>query len=74
MLMPSRRATPHDSAAYPSGLSERSTRYGANVVLGSIAFLAVLVLVNYLSARHSRRVLPVWRTYSSRKGRFPWGE
>ena len=38
-----------------SVLSERSTRYGANVVLGSVAFLAVLVLVNYLSARHSRR-------------------
>jgi ABC-type uncharacterized transport system involved in gliding motility auxiliary subunit len=36
-------------------VSERSTRYGANVIVGSLVFLAVLVLVNYLSARHSQR-------------------
>jgi ABC-type uncharacterized transport system involved in gliding motility auxiliary subunit len=36
-------------------VSERSTRYGANVLLGSVAFLAVLALVNYISTRHSHR-------------------
>jgi len=36
-------------------VSDRSTRYGANVLLGSLAFIAVLVLLNYISARHSHR-------------------
>lgn len=36
-------------------VSERSTRYGANVVISSLVFLAVLVLLNYISARHTHR-------------------
>ncbi len=36
-------------------VSERSTRYGANVLLGSFAFLAVLAIVSYLSTRHHHR-------------------
>lgn len=36
-------------------VSERSTRYGTNVVVGSLAFLGVLIVVNYLGARHSKR-------------------
>jgi ABC-type uncharacterized transport system involved in gliding motility auxiliary subunit len=37
-----------------SVVSERSTRYGANVILGSVIFVAVLALLNYLGARHSK--------------------
>ncbi len=36
-------------------VSERSTKYGVNVLVGSLAFLAALALVNYLSIRHHRR-------------------
>ncbi|HVM96073.1 MAG TPA: Gldg family protein [Candidatus Acidoferrales bacterium] len=36
-------------------VSDRSTKYGANVLVGSAVFLAVLVILNYLSARHSHR-------------------
>lgn len=36
-------------------VSERSTKYGANVLVGSVVFLAVLGLFNYLSARHHHR-------------------
>lgn len=36
-------------------VSERSTKYGANVLFSSLVFVAVLVLVNYISARHSHR-------------------
>jgi len=36
-------------------LTERSTKYGANVLVGSVVFLAVLGLLNYLSARHHHR-------------------
>jgi ABC-type uncharacterized transport system involved in gliding motility auxiliary subunit len=36
-------------------VSERSTRYGANVVLGSVLFIAVLAALNYLAYRHSHR-------------------
>lgn len=38
-----------------SVVSERSTRYGANVFVSSVVFLAVLGLVNYISTRHSHR-------------------
>jgi ABC-type uncharacterized transport system involved in gliding motility auxiliary subunit len=38
-----------------SVVSERSTRYGANVLLSSVVFLAVLGLVNYISSRHTHR-------------------
>lgn len=38
-----------------SVLSERSTRYGANVLLGSFVFLGVLGFVNYISTRHHHR-------------------
>ena len=38
-----------------SVVSERSTKYGANVVLGSVVFLGVLGLLNYLSVRHNHR-------------------
>ena len=36
-------------------VSERSTKYGANVLVGSAVFLAVLGLLNYLSTRHNHR-------------------
>jgi len=36
-------------------VSDRSTKYGANVLLGSMVFIGVLVLLNYISARHSHR-------------------
>jgi len=36
-------------------VGERSTRYGANVIVSSLVFVAILVLLNYLSARHSKR-------------------
>jgi ABC-type uncharacterized transport system involved in gliding motility auxiliary subunit len=36
-------------------VSDRSTKYGANVLLGSLVFIAVLLLLNYISARHSHR-------------------
>ena len=36
-------------------VSERSTKYGANVFVSSVVFLAILGLVNYLSIRHSHR-------------------
>jgi ABC-type uncharacterized transport system involved in gliding motility auxiliary subunit len=36
-------------------LGERSTKYGASAALYSLIFLAVLVVVNYLSARHYHR-------------------
>lgn len=38
-----------------SFLGERSTKYGANAVVYSLIFLAVLLVVNYLAARHNRR-------------------
>jgi ABC-type uncharacterized transport system involved in gliding motility auxiliary subunit len=36
-------------------LGERSTKYGANAVVYSLIFLAVLGVVNYLAARHNKR-------------------
>lgn len=36
-------------------LSERSTKYGANTILGSIVFLAILVIVNYIAAQNPVR-------------------
>ena len=36
-------------------LGERSTKYGASAALYSLIFFAVLVVVNYLSARHHHR-------------------
>ena len=36
-------------------LGERSTKYGANAVVYSLIFLAVLGIVNYLAARHNHR-------------------
>ena len=36
-------------------LGERSTKYGANAVIYSLIFLGVVVLVNYLAARHNHR-------------------
>lgn len=38
-----------------SFLGERSTKYGANAVVYSLIFLAVLAVVNYLAARHNHR-------------------
>lgn len=37
-------------------VSQRSTRYGANAIAMSLAFLGVLGVVNYLAARSDRRV------------------
>jgi ABC-type uncharacterized transport system involved in gliding motility auxiliary subunit len=36
-------------------LGERSTKYGANAVVYSLIFLAILIVVNYLAARHNHR-------------------
>jgi ABC-type uncharacterized transport system involved in gliding motility auxiliary subunit len=36
-------------------VSERSTKYGANVLVSSLVFLAILGLLNYVSIRHSHR-------------------
>jgi ABC-type uncharacterized transport system involved in gliding motility auxiliary subunit len=36
-------------------LGERSTKYGANAALYSVVFIAVLVLVNYISSRNHHR-------------------
>ena len=36
-------------------VTERSTRYGMNVLLGSAIFIAILVILNFLGARHSKR-------------------
>lgn len=36
-------------------VGERSTKYGANVLVSSAIFIAVLVILNYLSVRHSHR-------------------
>ncbi len=37
-------------------VSQRSTRYGANVLVYAATFVAVLGLLNFVSARHHRRV------------------
>ena len=37
-------------------LGERSTKFGANAALYSILFLGILVMANFLSARHFKRV------------------
>lgn len=37
-------------------LGERSTRFGANAGLYSVLFLGILVMVNFLAARHFKRV------------------
>src|SRR6266540_3658894 len=36
-------------------LGERSTRFGANAALYSVLFVGILVMVNFLAARHFRR-------------------
>lgn len=36
-------------------LGERSTKYGANAVVYSLIFVAILVVLNYLAARHNHR-------------------
>jgi gliding motility-associatede transport system auxiliary component len=36
-------------------VSERSTKYGANALVSSVVFLAVLGLLNYISTRHHHR-------------------
>jgi ABC-type uncharacterized transport system involved in gliding motility auxiliary subunit len=38
-----------------SVLGERSTKYGANAVVYSVVFMGVLVVVNWLAARHNHR-------------------
>ncbi|MBP1684857.1 MAG: conserved rane protein of unknown function [Deltaproteobacteria bacterium] len=38
-----------------SVVSERSTKYGVNALVVSALFLAILTVLNYLSARHHRR-------------------
>jgi ABC-type uncharacterized transport system involved in gliding motility auxiliary subunit len=37
-------------------VSERSTKYGANLLASSVLFIAVLGLANYISARHHHRL------------------
>ncbi len=38
-----------------SFLGERSTKYGANAVVYSAIFIAILIVLNYLAARHNHR-------------------
>ena len=37
-------------------LGERSTKFGANAALYSVLFIGILVMVNFLSARHFKRI------------------
>ncbi len=37
-------------------LGERSTKFGANAALYSVLFLGILVMANFLSARHFKRI------------------
>src|SRR5882757_10123118 len=37
-------------------LGERSTKFGANAALYSVLFIGILVMANFLSARHFKRV------------------
>jgi gliding motility-associatede transport system auxiliary component len=37
-------------------VSDRSARYGANVIVSSLIFVIILVIVNYLAGRYDRRI------------------
>jgi ABC-type uncharacterized transport system involved in gliding motility auxiliary subunit len=43
-------------AAIGSMIGQRSTRYGANAIIYSAAFIALIIAANYISARHHRRL------------------
>ncbi len=43
-------------SAIGSIVGQRSTRYGANAVIYSVAFIALIVAVNYISSKHHRRL------------------
>src|SRR5215813_15326821 len=46
-------------------VGQRSTRYGANAVIYSVAFIGVIVAVNYISSLHHRRLdLTTEKVYS----------
>jgi len=36
-------------------LSERSTKYGANTIIGSVIFLGILIIANYIAAQNPKR-------------------
>jgi ABC-type uncharacterized transport system involved in gliding motility auxiliary subunit len=43
-------------AAIGSLIGQRSTRYGANAVIYSVAFVALIIAANYISSLHHRRL------------------
>ncbi len=43
-------------SAFTTIVGQRSTRYGANAVVYTIAFIGVIVAVNYISTLHNRRL------------------
>lgn len=52
-------------AAIGSLVGQRSTRYGANAILYSIAFIALIIAANYISSKHHRRLdLTTEKVYS----------
>ena len=43
-------------AAIGTLIGQRSTRYGANAIIYSVAFIALIVAANYISGLHHRRL------------------
>ena len=48
-------ATTSSRESIGATLGSRTTRYGANALVYSLAFIALLVAINYLASRHDRR-------------------
>ena len=48
-------ATTSSRESIGATLGSRTTRYGANALVYSLAFVALLVAINYLASRHDRR-------------------
>jgi len=48
-------ATTSSRESLGAALGSRTTRYGANAAIYSLAFIALLVAINYLANRHDRR-------------------
>src|SRR5215831_3093707 len=52
-------------AAIGTLVGQRSTRYGANAILYSLAFIGVIIAVNYISSKHHSRLdLTTEKVYS----------
>ncbi len=48
-------ATTSSRESMGAALGSRTTRYGANALVYSLAFIALVVAINYLANRHDRR-------------------